>query len=389
MTSPISSATSTSGDAHLAEQNRVLDVVLSSIADCAYTFDREHRFTYANKPLLELLGLRLDEVVGRTFQQLPYPPELAARLDEQIDVVLARGEKVRGETFFASPSGQNGWFDYIFAPVTNAEGRVVSVAGSTRDITARVEQEHRLEALAASERAARAAAEQANRVKDEFLARLGHELRTPLNAILGWSELLASGRITGEQVKDAAERISRNARSQALLIADLLDMNGIVSGKVRLNLARVDVGARLAAALDAVRLDATNKGLALVEPAAGTRPLVIDGDPERLHQVFWNLLANAIKFTPAGGTVTARIAAHAGSVSVSVADTGIGLAPEYLPRLFERFSQADSSTTRRHGGLGLGLSICKSLVEMHGGRIEAVSDGPGHGSRFTVSLPLA
>ena len=389
MTSPISSATSTSGDAHLAEQNRVLDVVLSSIADCAYTFDREHRFTYANKPLLELFGLRLDEVVGRTFQQLPYPPELAARLDEQIDVVLARAEKVRGETFFASPSGQNGWFDYIFAPVMNAEGRVVSVAGSTRDITARVEQEHRLEALAASERAARAAAEQANRVKDEFLARLGHELRTPLNAILGWSELLASGRITGEQVKDAAERISRNARSQALLIADLLDMNGIVSGKVRLNLARVDVGARLAAALDAVRLDATNKGLALVEPAAGTSALVIDGDPERLHQVFWNLLANAIKFTPAGGTVTARIAAHAGSVSVSVADTGIGLAPEYLPRLFERFSQADSSTTRRHGGLGLGLSICKSLVEMHGGRIEAVSDGPGHGSRFTVSLPLA
>ena len=222
MTSPISSATSTSGDAHLAEQNRVLDVVLSSIADCAYTFDREHRFTYANKPLLELFGLRLDEVVGRTFQQLPYPPELAARLDEQIDVVLARAEKVRGETFFASPSGQNGWFDYIFAPVMNAEGRVVSVAGSTRDITARVEQEHRLEALAASERAARAAAEQANRVKDEFLARLGHELRTPLNAILGWSELLASGRITGEQVKDAAERISRNARSQALLIADLL-----------------------------------------------------------------------------------------------------------------------------------------------------------------------
>jgi len=379
----------TSRDFDLAAQHHVFDVVLSSIADFAYTFDREHRFTYANRPLLELFGLRLDEVVGRTFWQLPYPKELAIRLDEQIDIVLATGEKVRGETFYASPTGQTGWFDYIFTPITNAEGHVVSVAGSTRDITTRVEQEQRLAALAESERAARAAAEQANRVKDELLATLGHELRTPLNAILGWSELLASGRIAAEQVKDAAERISRNARSQALLIADLLDMNGIVSGKVRLNIARVDVGSRLAAELDAVRADATKKELALVEPSAGTAAQVIDGDPDRLQQVFWNLLANAIKFTPAGGTVTTRIDADAGSVSVSVVDTGIGLAPEFMPRLFERFSQADGSTKRRHGGLGLGLAICKSLVEMHGGRIQAVSDGPGHGSRFIVSLPLA
>ena len=380
---------SVAGDPDLAALNHGFDVVLSSIADFAYTFDRAHRFTYANRPLLDLFGLRLEEVIGRTFWQLPYPAELASRLDEQIDIVLATGTKVRGETFYASPTGQTGWFDYIFTPITDAEGHVVSVAGSTRDITARVEQEQRLAALAESERAARAAAEQANRVKDEFLATLGHELRTPLNAILGWSELLASGRVAGEQVKDAAERISRNARSQALLIADLLDMNGIVSGKVRLNLTRVDVASRLAAALDAVRADATRKGLTLDEPAAGAATLFVDGDPERLQQVFWNLLANAVKFTPSGGVVTVHIAADAGSVTTSVADTGIGIAPEFMPRLFERFSQADASTTRRHGGLGLGLSICKSLVEMHGGRIEAASAGPGHGSRFSVNLPLA
>jgi PAS domain S-box-containing protein len=368
-------------------QRRVFETVLSSIEDFAYVFDREHRFTYANKPLLDLLGLRLDEIVGKTFVELPYPPELAARLDAQIDEVVRTRAQVRGETFYESPTGHKGWFEYILNPVPGPDGSIDTVVGSTRNISARTEAEARLAVLNESERSARAEVERAARLKDEFLATLSHELRTPLNAILGWSELLRSGRLEGEQMAEAAERIVRNARAQAQLIADLLDMNGVMSGKVRLKIERVRLARPLAAAMDAVKLDALKKKVSLAGPATPAA-FDVDCDPARLQQVFWNLLANAVKFTPAGGTVRVEAEVDGGEVVVRVADTGIGMAPEFLPRMFERFSQADSSTTRRHGGLGLGLSISKSLIELHGGRIEAQSPGPGQGSTFTVRLPL-
>ena len=369
-------------------QSRVFDALLSSIDDFAYTFDREHRFTYANKPLLDLLGLDLATITGKTFFELPYPPELAADLDAKIGSVLATGERVRGQTYYAAPTGEEGWYEYIFSPVIDAEGATLSVAGSTRNITGRVEQERRLAALNQSEREARAAAEQAGRMKDEFLATLSHELRTPLNAILGWSELLRTGRIAGHQVTEAAERISRNSRAQARLIADLLDMNGIVSGKVRLSFERVPLERPVAAALDAVRPDALKKGVAVHGPSAGASVLV-ECDPDRLQQVLWNLLINAVKFTPAGGTVALASRVHDGSLTITVTDNGAGLAPGFVPRMFERFSQADSSSTRSHGGLGLGLSICRSLVELHGGRIAATSEGTDRGSTFDVTLPLS
>jgi PAS domain S-box-containing protein len=370
-----------------AAQARSFDITLSGIEDFAYTFDRQLRFTYSNRPLLQLLGITLDEIVGKTFWDLPYPKDLADRLGAEIEQVFVTRERVVGETFYQSPSGANGWYEYIFNPVFALDGSVASVAGSTRDVTARLAQERRLAELNASERAARAEAERASRLKDEFLATLSHELRTPLNAILGWTELIRSGRLDADRIREAAERIHRNARAQAQLIADLLDVNRIMTGKIRLAVRRESLAGPVAAALDATRLDAQRKKIALAEPALGGLP-EIDGDAPRLQQVFWNLLSNSVKFTPEGGTIALGVDADADEVRVKISDNGIGVAADFLPHLFERFSQADSSSTRHHAGLGLGLSICKSLVELHGGRIVADSAGPGRGTSFTVTLPL-
>ncbi len=368
-------------------QARTFDVALSSIQDFAYTFDRAHRFTYSNRALLDLLGMRLHELVGKTFLELPYERELAQRLCDQIEQVFVTRAQVVGETYYKSPTGADGYFEYIFNPVLSPDGEVVTVAGSTRDITHRRNQEKRLAELIESERVARSDAERASRMKDEFLATLSHELRTPLNAILGWSEVLRNTRIPQDKVQEGLERISRNARVQAQLISDLLDVNAIVNGKVHLNLERIRLGTPLQAALDAVRWDAAKKGVALVlSDVDGDHEL--DADAVRLQQVFWNLLTNAIKFTDAGGSVTVSVAVSPDAATVSFADSGMGVKPDFLPHLFERFSQADSTSTRAQGGLGLGLSICKSLVALHGGQILADSAGVGKGATFTVTLPL-
>ena len=368
-------------------QARTFDVALSSIQDFAYTFDRAHRFTYSNRALLDLLGMRLDELVGKTFLELPYERELAQRLCDQIEQVFVTRAQVVGETYYKSPTGADGYFEYIFNPVFSADGEVVTVAGSTRDITLRRNQEKRLAELMESERVARSDAERASRMKDEFLATLSHELRTPLNAILGWSEVLRSAKISHEKVQEGLERISRNARVQAQLISDLLDVNAIVNGKIHLNLERIQLRTPLQAALDAVRWDASRKGIALVLDDIGAEhELVADG--VRLQQVFWNLLTNAVKFTESGGSVNVSVGVSPDAATVAFSDSGMGIKAEFLPHLFERFSQADSTSTRAHGGLGLGLSICKSLVELHRGQIVATSPGVGMGATFTVTLPL-
>jgi signal transduction histidine kinase len=242
-----------------------------------------------------------------------------------------------------------------------------------------------LERVVAAERDAHAEAAEANRVKDEFLATLSHELRTPLNAILGWASMLREKRLDPVQQARALEVIERNARSQAELVDDLLEVSRIITGKLRLELRGIDLEPAVAAAVDAVKPMAEARGVALHwQPQTRGRVL---GDPDRMQQVAWNLLSNAIKFTPRGGSVTADVIERDGFVELVVSDAGVGIAPEFLPHVFERFRQADSSTKRGHGGLGLGLAIVRHLVEAHGGGVHAHSDGENRGATFTVRLP--
>jgi signal transduction histidine kinase/ActR/RegA family two-component response regulator len=243
------------------------------------------------------------------------------------------------------------------------------------------------EQLLDSERAARSEAERASRTKDEFLATLSHELRTPLNAVLGWSQLLRRSANLPDDVANGLVVIERNARSQAQIIEDLLDMSSIISGKVRLEVQRLDLASVIEATVETVRPAAQTKGIRLhvvVDPLAGP----VRGDPNRLQQVLWNLLTNAVKFTPQGGRVGVALARINSHLEIEVTDNGEGIEPKFLPHIFDRFRQADASTARRHGGLGLGLSIVKQLIELHGGAIIAHSAGLGMGSTFRITLPL-
>jgi signal transduction histidine kinase/ActR/RegA family two-component response regulator len=235
--------------------------------------------------------------------------------------------------------------------------------------------------------ASRAEALHASRLKDEFLATLSHELRTPMTPILGWAQILQRSAGASPQVLQAAEVIERNARAQNKIVDDLLDMSRIVSGKVRLDVQSLDPNRLVADALETVAAAAHARGIALEREIEPGLPTVL-GDPHRLQQVLWNLLSNAIKFTGPGGRVRISMGRARGGVEIAVSDTGQGIRSDFLPHVFERFRQADSSNTRHHAGLGLGLSIVKQLVELHGGSVRAESPGEGQGTTFTVSLPV-
>jgi signal transduction histidine kinase/CheY-like chemotaxis protein len=241
--------------------------------------------------------------------------------------------------------------------------------------------------LLVREQAARAAAEEASRTKDDFLAIVSHELRTPLNAILGWATMLHRGDATAVTTARAVEAIERNAKAQAQIIEDLLDVSRIITGRMRLDVQPVELSIVIQAAVDAIRPAALAKGISLqllLDPNAGP----VSGDPGRLQQVVWNLLSNAVKFTPKEGTVQVRLERVSSHAEMTISDTGQGIKEDLLPYIFDRFRQGDSSLTRVHGGLGLGLAIVRHLVELHGGRVAAESAGEGYGSTFTVSLPI-
>ena len=263
--------------------------------------------------------------------------------------------------------------------------RVEETLRDEREWLRRVEAERMT--LLEREQAARAEAERASRAKDEFIATLSHELRTPLNSVLGWARLLRGGKLDADGVRQAVEAIERGAVTQAQIVDDLLDVSRIVRGALRLDVRPVDLGPVIDAAVDTVRPAAQARGIEIDLQVAARGP--VPGDAGRLQQVVWNLVANAIKFTPPGGRVEVRTAQRPDGIEIAVADDGIGIPPEFIPHLFERFRQADSSTTRAHGGLGLGLAIVRHLVEAHGGSVAADSPGPGRGATFTVHLPLA
>lgn len=242
--------------------------------------------------------------------------------------------------------------------------------------------------LLENERIARNEAERASQLKDEFLATLSHELRTPLNAILGWSQLILSGNMKKEDIHRGLETIERNARAQNKLIEDLLEMSSIISGKVRLDMQQLDVASLIEAAVESVKPTAQAKGVALKKRIApNISP--ITGDPNRLQQIFWNLLSNSLKFTPKGGWIEVGVEQPNSFLEIRINDSGLGIAPEFLPYVFDRFRQGDASLTRQHGGLGLGLAIVKQLVELHGGTVRAESPGAGKGASFIVNLPLS
>lgn len=249
------------------------------------------------------------------------------------------------------------------------------------------EQTAELRDLYASERELRRKAEEANRAKDEFLSTVSHELRTPLNAILGWTWLLSNGKLDDESRSRAVATIERNARAQSQIIDDLLDVSRIITGKLRLQVEPVDLPQILEAALESIRPAADAKEIAIecrLEPTAARAK----GDPHRLQQVVWNLLSNAVKFTPRGGRVEVSLVHRCSQIEIGVTDTGMGISPDFLDHVFDRFRQADSSSTRAYGGLGLGLAIVRHLVELHGGTVEARSDGLGRGATFLVRLPV-
>jgi signal transduction histidine kinase/CheY-like chemotaxis protein len=235
-------------------------------------------------------------------------------------------------------------------------------------------------------RQARLAAEDANRLKDEFLATLSHELRTPLNTILGWARMLQNRALDPATQDKALGTIERNALAQAQIVEDLLDVSRVITGSLRLDLQQVDFGSLIDVAITAIHPAAEAKGIAVESHVERIEPVV--GDPGRLQQIVWNLVSNATKFTPAGGRIDVHVERHGAEAHLRVSDTGVGISPEFLPHVFERFRQADSTTTRVHGGLGLGLAIVRHLVELHGGTVEAESPGLGKGATFTVRLPI-
>ena len=334
----------------------------------------------------KLFGYRADEIIGKPVTIL-IPPE---RLSEEEEILsrLRRGLPAeRLETIRLKKDGTSIPVSVTVSPIKDPDGDVIGASKLIQDITARNRLEKQRQQLLAREQSLRAQAEAAGRMKDEFLATVSHELRTPLSAILGWATMLNRGQLEPAMASRGIESIERNAKAQAQLVEDLLDVSRIISGKMRLDIKPVILTSIINEALDVVRPAAEAKSIRL-KVNIDSDSDQLRADPARLQQIIWNLVSNSIKFTPARGEVTLNVGRSASMAEISVSDTGEGINPKFLPYVFDRFQQADSSVTRKHGGLGLGLAITRHLVEMHGGTIEAHSEGEGRGATFTVKLPV-
>jgi len=351
--------------------------------------DLNGRYLHVNPAYCRIVGRTAEELLDPSldFRDLIYPPDRPKMLALHRQLLAGEIPAFFLEKRYVRKDGSTVWVRVTGTVRRNAQGRPLQFVRLVEDINDRKSAEAELALLLDSERSARAEAERVSRMKDEFLATLSHELRTPLNAIMGWSQILAEGGRDAQDMTEGLKTIERNARAQSQIMEDLLDMSRIISGKIRLNVQRLDLASIVQAAVDAVRPAADAKGIRLqvvLDSYAGP----VSGDPTRLQQVFWNLLSNAMKFTPKDGRVHVVLERVNSHLEVNIIDTGEGIAPEFLPYVFDRFRQADSSTTRRHGGLGLGLAIVKQLIELHGGSVRAKSPGQNRGTTFTVALPL-
>ncbi len=325
-----------------------------------------------NRSAERIFGYTAGEMIGRSITTI-IPED---RLPEEAEVFrrIRAGLSVEHyETIRRRKDGTLVDISLTVSPIRAADGRIVGASKIARDIT----EQKRL----------RRELEEASRMKDEFLATLSHELRTPLNAVVGWAHMLANENLPPEGIRRGAQAILRNAQTQADIVADLLDVSRIVTGSLRLSIERVSAASCVGAAVEVVQPAADAKRVRI--DVGGASEVELRGDPVRLRQIVWNLLSNAVKFTPAGGSIQVTVRVDGEQVVIAVADTGQGISPAFMPYVFDRFRQEESSPSRAAGGLGLGLSIAKHLVEAHGGRIDVESEGVGRGATFTVRLPLA
>jgi PAS domain S-box-containing protein len=349
--------------------------------------DENKHCTWFNRPWLEFTGRSIEQEQNDGWRENIHPEDRDRCVSAFSKSFDAR-EPFEMDYRLRRHDGAYRWMLDRGIPFSAADGSFLGYMGSVVDINERKEAEENREALLRIEHASRIEAERAALMKDEFLATVSHEMRTPLNAMLGWVQLLRSGCLGSDSVAHALETVERNARSQATLINDLLDVSKVLSGRLRLEVQQMSV------------IDAAEAAISTVEPAAAAKNIrlvrsypseneVISGDPSRVQQMIWNLLNNGVKFTPSGGEVELSVRRDGQQIEIRVSDNGEGMHPDFLPHVFDRFRQQDSSTGRRHQGLGLGLSIVKQLTELHGGSVEAESDGPGRGSVFVLRLPVA
>jgi PAS domain S-box-containing protein len=363
-------------------------LLLENVTDYAIFFmDIEGRVIRWSLGAERILGYQEAEILGQPGSIIFTPEDLQQGADQQeLEKAITEG-RAEDERWHVRKDGTQFWASGITTPLPDETGQLRGFCKIMRDFTERKQAEDERNQLLAREQEARAAAEAANRLKDEFLATLSHELRSPLNAMLGWTRLLNTRKFDEATTTRAMQTIERSAKSQAQLVEDLLDVSRIIQGKLRLNVRPVELVSVIEAAIETVRPAAQAKEISLqsvLDPSAGP----VAGDFDRLQQVVWNLLSNAIKFTPKQGCTQVRLERVNSHVEIIITDTGKGIDSEFVPYVFERFRQADSSSTRVYSGLGLGLAIVRQLVELHGGTVRADSEGEGKGATFTVKLPL-
>jgi signal transduction histidine kinase/ActR/RegA family two-component response regulator len=374
-----------------AERQRLYELFMQAPMPVAIIRGHELIMELANEEALKTWGKTRD-IVGKGFLE-GFPEMKGQGFDALLHGVLDTGVAYRGGevlTYLArgGPELDAVYWNFVYAPLNEGGARTTGVLVCGFEVTDQVVARRGVERLAEELARQKAALENAHRLKDEFVATMSHELRTPLNAILGWARLLKAGRVAEGRVAHALETIERNAVAQTSLIDDLLDASRILTGKLRLHVESVDFPRLVEAAIDTLRPAADARGVqfhAVIDSAAGP----VRGDPDRLSQIVSNLLSNAIKFTPKGGRVHVHVERVSSMVRLTVSDNGVGIAADFLPFVFERFRQADQAITRRHGGLGLGLSIVKHLVELHGGAVSVESEGANRGATFTVTIPQA
>lgn len=371
----------------LQESTERLHFMAEAMPQKIFTSRADGAVDYFNQQWKDYTGLAPEKMQGWEWIKLIHSddvPECVRRWQHSLNT----GEHLQMECRFRQANGTYRWHLLQAQARRDAKGYISMWVGSNTDIDTLKRANEEKKQLLENERIARSEAEHANRIKDDFLATLSHELRTPLNAILGWSQLILQGTMKNEDIQRGLETIERNARAQNKLIEDLLEMSSIISGKIRLDVQELDLSSIVEAAVESVAPTAEAKGICIRRTIPATAGRVL-GDNHRLQQIIWNLLSNAVKFTSKGGTVEVIVERAASHLEVTVTDSGMGIEPEFLAYVFDRFRQADSSLTRNHGGLGLGLAIVKQLVELHGGTVRAESKGEGQGASFIVTLPSA